>query len=322
MERLVGTNTLAVIHFNDCSEDPGVIALLEKANGLLRDAQKKSFQQQLPPGFEWASGLSTISQRGLKASQLPEAVVVVELGTNTNLVYMGAFGLDVMPRFILVPFRFMINQTKGSGASTSYRNEVIANVGDVFVMLIGSSAIVASDSNAMMRTVDRVLGDVHEESLYDSAPPSLAERWDIYGLCRNDEDLLKRLFGDIWKDHVSDVSVSNEGIVRMFPTELIRQAWFGVDIVSAQQIRGEITVVCIDEASAALCLERATSILENLLSEVDDEMMDVSLETERKNSRMTVQIDVIGISAIIEHVIDSSMDIEQDTLKSEDGDSL
>lgn len=150
MNRLIGTNTLAVIHIKDCSEDPGVIALVERMNQYLRDARQKSFEQQLPPGFEWARGFSTISKRGLKASHIPEGVAVIETGTNTNLVYMAALGLDVLPRFILIPFRLMINHPKGAGTSRSYRGEVIADFGDVFGMLIGSSAVVASDSNTSL----------------------------------------------------------------------------------------------------------------------------------------------------------------------------
>lgn len=77
----------------------------------------------------------------------------------------------------------------------------------------------------------------------------------------------------------------------------------------------------MDETSAELCLEQATSVLEDLLSEIDDDMMDVTIETERTNSQMTVKLDVIGISAIVEHLIESSMDLEKDALISEDEDS-
>lgn len=286
----VDGRTVGVVVAPDPAADDGVRALAAHVLTAANRRNREQSMESLPDSMRWMERLQNNEANAATGAgmMIPKsAAVVLQRDADTGGVdAVGVVNLASMARL----YRYAIESASRGPGKFEHRDVSVVGMGrDRYVGFLGGTWLVTESQDAMRRAIDRALDRDGEDGTtpWDDRP----EDWDV--VVRVDNEI-----GDA-AGHI-DRALAFLGLPGTDLGRTLGSIDGGLDVVSADRVRGGFDLAFSDEAAASTAEDGLRTMTANWNDRLVQRGGAATFEVRREGATVRVAVDVEGLDRVID----------------------
>lgn len=333
--RVVGGESVGVIHVTGLDDDPGTRALLTRAVVEMQRASDRQRATEMPEQLRWIQEMGRAQSGGASGLEMwipREVTVAIEPGEDGEPAFVVALNLSMFPRLIRTMVRQIARTADAGGplreSHRGYEMEVFPEGGAL--AFADSTLLFASRAEALRRALDRLEDGAEPGPMAALLEAAGSDRWDVHGALLDHDGSLGDSLAEMLPRPARPATAAEPapgaleaperaagatvGVVESPPAAgddppapAVERATFGLDVVTADRIEAEIRLDCASEAGARAWLARLEEALRHLEAAHGRGALAAGIAGTVEGARLRAEVELTGIDAWLERAIAESM---------------
>ena len=304
---VIGPESTGAVRLERPGSDPGVRALTFK---LFREIQKQADRGRQPPDFlrvlqgwqqaqaaeglaQWLPDDATLSLERIAGEEVPHIVLAVN------------FRRFVRPARLMV--EKLASQDPGVARLRHGAHEIIRFKQGVSLCFAGGTVLVSDRIELLRAVLDRLDGSLKQTTPLRSAVGGLAGSWDLYGVMERAGEA--QFVALALLDTPTGEPAPDEATMLVF--QALEKARFGVDVVSASELKGFLALTYADAEAAG----QAEGGLKRRLEALAERAAEIGMRLEHRTSLMgaelRTEVELAGLDTLVEYWVSRSTRAER-----------
>jgi hypothetical protein len=299
---ILGADSLALMHVEGLQDDPGLSSMVMMLITELQTMQRARAQDTDIPWFVkmWMNRQREVGQKDVEKAlrDVPRdmTVTVESVPEQEEPRFVGAVNLSRFPRMLQTAF-WITSLFEETEVVDGFRLLSLDEGKAGVVTFIEQTLLWGQDSDALSHVLGRRTAALDDPSAHIlRAYNSRDNRWDLYGVVENREEVLTWLISQ-WLKRDGNAEVDLDALNKELSG--VVGAHFGVDVVDRDSIEGRLEVECTGESEATRYLEFLQSGVEEFLAEQDAADLEVTTAVEQDQNVLVVDLTISNIVDVV-----------------------